>query len=101
MIALEKPKFRVWWVPQIGMTGKPFELDVPTIEAGLMICTALADYDVYQFENKIKPDYCSMGGLQWCHPILTEGEWWDIDTDDEDDMEDVRERIKELAEAVE
>ena len=36
-----------------------------------MIMDTLANYDIFQFENNIKPDYCNTGGLS----IYEEGEW--------------------------
>lgn len=53
----EEEQLRVWWIPQVPMG--PFFFPVPTIEAGKMLCEALAKYDAFQFEHKIKPDYTS------------------------------------------
>lgn len=54
---------RVWWIPQIGM-DKSFHVPVSSLaEAKLMLAT-LADYDLFQLENNVKPDYCNAGGLE-------------------------------------
>jgi hypothetical protein len=71
---------KVWWIPQVP--GKPFEVSVPDIWAGATLCEVLADYDLFQYENKIKPDYCNAGGIVWFHG----GEWEDIDPHDPDDV---------------
>lgn len=83
-------EFKVWWIPQAPMTA--FEVDVPDLETGVLLCNVLARYDAFQFEHKVKPDYCNVGGIRWRGPE-TSGEWYDVDPDDEDDMVDVRARI--------
>ena len=62
---------KVWWIPQVPM--KPFEVSVKTIEEGKLIMDTLAYYDLFQYENRIKPDYCNAGGLL----IFEDGEWSD------------------------
>lgn len=64
-------KLHVWWIPQIPM--KPFCVDVRTPREGKLLLTTLADYDIFQFENNIKPDYSNAGGLN----VLEDGEWCD------------------------
>lgn len=64
-------KLRVWWIPQVP--GKPFHVPVNSVEEGVLIMQTLAEYDKFQFENNIKPDYCNAGGLE----ILRE---WDPET---------------------
>ena len=73
-------KVRVWWIPQVPM--EPFQVEVPDIKTAQLICDVLADYDDFQFKKKIKPDYCSTGGIE----IFENGEWVGID---EDELEDV------------
>lgn len=70
--------FRVWWIPQIP--GKPFEVLVTTYAAGIALCDVLADYDIFQYENRIKPDYANAGGVQGLE--ATTGDWVDIDEED-------------------
>lgn len=84
----EEPKFgdmRVWWIPQVPM--KAFYVPVESIKEAKKIMSVLAEYDIFQYENKVKPDYCNVGGLEvyeenfdgdgnngWC-------EWSDEDGD--------------------
>ena len=74
-------QLRVWWIPQIP--GKPFHVGVDTVEEGVKIMEVLAEYDLFQYENKIKPDYANVGGLE----IFEDGEWcsWYDDETGEDD----------------
>ncbi len=81
-------KLQVWWVPQIPM--KPFEVEVNSIEEGVKIMSVLGDYDLFQYEKQIKPDYCNTGGLnQWdedCDGKGTPGwvNWVDEETGEDD-----------------
>lgn len=72
----------VWWVPQVPMTA--FTLPVPDIAMGAVVCEVLARYDLFQYENKVKPDYCNAGGLR----VKDEdGDRFEFDPDDEDERE--------------
>lgn len=55
-------KLRVWWIPQIP--GKPFYVPVSSVDDGVLILKTLTDYDKFQFEANVKPDYCNAGGLE-------------------------------------
>lgn len=52
---------QVWWIPQVP--GKPFTVDVVSVAEGVKVMDILADYDRFQYENRIKPDYANAGGL--------------------------------------
>ncbi len=60
---------RVWWIPQVPM--KAFHVPVASIAEAKLIMVTLAEYDIFQFENRIKPDYCNTGGLE----VFEDGEW--------------------------
>ena len=78
---------RVWWIPQVPM--KPFYVPVSTCEEAMKILEVLAEYDIFQFENKVKPDYCNAGGLM----IFEDGEWTEWCSFDGDSIDDLmRER---------
>ena len=55
---------RVWWIPQIGMRGPSFHVPVASPAEAKKILDVLADYDLYQLANRIKPDYSNVGGLE-------------------------------------
>jgi hypothetical protein len=92
---MSKPEFKVWWIPQIP--GKAFEVEVQSRDEGKRLEGTLALYDIFQFENKIKPDYCNTGGVVFRLEGLTDGEWWDAD--DDDDWADYVKDYPELEEA--
>lgn len=74
---------RVWWIPQIPMKG--FKRDVADLTQAKLLLETLADYDAFQFENKVKGDYCNAGGLE----VFEDGEWSDwYDPDTGDDIRD-------------
>jgi len=81
-------KLRVWWIPQVPM--KSFHVYVSTVAEGVKLMQVLADYDEFQFENDIKPDYCNIGGLQMFDANddtdSSEGSW--VDWYDEETGED-------------
>ncbi|KKL92993.1 hypothetical protein LCGC14_1879130 [marine sediment metagenome] len=43
---------------------KPFHVPVSTIKEAKLILNTLAQYDLFQFHNKVKPDYANAGGLE-------------------------------------
>lgn len=54
----------VWWVPQVPM--KAFVAPVKTLAEARLLLRTLARYDIFQLENKVKPDFCNAGGLvEW------------------------------------
>jgi hypothetical protein len=64
-------KLKVWWIPQVPM--KPFEVDVSSVEEGVKIMEVLAKYDLFQYQNDVKPDYSNAGGIM----MIEDGEWTD------------------------
>ncbi|HDR9087164.1 TPA: hypothetical protein QDB10_003077 [Burkholderia vietnamiensis] len=81
-------KLKVWWIPQVPM--KAFEVPVSSIEEAKKILTVLAKYDLFQFENNVKPDYCNAGGLN----VFEDGEWTTWYDDEGRDIDDL---IREVA----
>lgn len=83
-----KPKdgdLRVWWIPQVP--GKAFFVPVKTFAEGVWLQEVLADYDNFQYEHNIKPDYSNVGGLQrYSDELAKEDEegngWCDVDMDE-------------------
>lgn len=55
-------KLRVCHFPQIPC--KPFIVEVKNLEEAKKIFDVLANYDLFQYDNKIKPDYCNMTVLE-------------------------------------
>ncbi len=93
-------KFRVWHIPQIPM--KSFKVEVESVEEGVRLMDALANYDLFQYENNIKPDYCNMNGLQMWDESLTDEDMRDMELSDKwvdwynDEFDDPRDYIESL-----
>lgn len=73
-------KFRVWHIPQVGMK-QIFYVPVPDAETGKLVMNALAQYDLFQFENKVKPDYANAQGLE-CADDDDEDDWTEYNEED-------------------
>ena len=89
-------KMRVWWIPQVGADAT-FYVPVETVEESKKVMDMLAAYDCFQYNHRIKPDFCNTGGLQvWDE---TENDWvdWTYE-DDESYYDDVDEYCEEKSE---
>lgn len=88
---MSKPPLMVWWIPQVPM--KPFAVAVDSVAEGVKVMRILADYDQFQFDHNIKPDYANVGGLQmWDEDSDGDGnpgyvDWYDHDTGEDDPEE--------------
>lgn len=79
-----KPKegdLQVWWVPQIPMDG--FRIPVDSPEQAKFILAVLGEYDLFQYDHRVKPDYSNAGGLE----IFRNGEWEEWESHDYDDID--------------
>ena len=74
---------RVWWIPQIP--GEPFLVPVPDLAAGRLVCDTLADYDNFQLEQNVKPDFSNAGGIQMLEDVGEGLEWVDAFDDQGND----------------
>jgi len=67
---------------------KPFNIPIRSLEEANLLLDVLAAYDVFQYENNIKPDFCNAGGLVvWNLDADGEGnpgwvDWHDEETDE-------------------
>jgi len=64
-------KLRVCHFPQVPC--KPFTVEINTLEESLLLFNVLANYDLFQYKNNIKPNYANMTVL----------EVWEEDSDGE------------------
>jgi len=83
------PKLRVWWVPQVPMPA--FYTEVKDVNEAIFLLTALANYDIFQYEQKVKGDYCNAGGLQ----VTEDGEWVEWVNEDDYGIDEVMREIEE------
>lgn len=87
-------KLRVWWVPQFVARIPMFYVAINSLAEGVQILNVLADYDQFQLDNKIKPDYCNEGGIEMFDPDYDEDSpegswvnWCDEETGEDDPVE--------------
>lgn len=78
-------RLQVWWIPQVPM--KPFTREVSTLREAKVLLETLADYDIFQFENNIKPDYSNAGGLSVWNESDSNWECWE--TEDGQSIDDI------------
>jgi hypothetical protein len=72
-------KLRVSHFPQVPC--KPFIVPVDSLKEARKIFDVLANYDIFQFENRIKPDYCNTTVLEYWDEEEQEWlSWYDEET---------------------
>jgi hypothetical protein len=74
---------RVWWIPQVPM--KPFLVNVDSLKTARKLLDTLAAYDLFQYENNVRPDYANTGGLE----VFEDGDWVDWESADGDSIDDL------------
>jgi hypothetical protein len=69
---------KVWYIPQVPMEA--FEVIVPDndLKTAKLLLNTIIDFSIFEFENKVKPDYSDAGGI--CR--VEDGEWWDVDEEE-------------------
>lgn len=84
---------RVWWIPEIPLSGiDPFYVYVRDVKEAIYVLELLANYDIYHFENDLKGEWVSnAGGLEIYE---SDGEW--VEWYDEDTGMDIDEYMEEL-----
>lgn len=73
---------RVWHIPQVP--GRPFIVEVETPHIAKQIINLLAEYDLFQFEHRIKPDYTNASGLE----VFEGGEWTEWYSEDGENIDE-------------
>lgn len=64
-------KYKISHIPQVP--GKPFTTIVGNFNFAIRIGMILADYDRFQFEENIKPDYSNVTLIE----VSADGEHWE------------------------
>ena len=64
-------------MPQVPC--KAFYVEVSNIEEAALLLNTLANYDLFQLENNIKPDYSNMNGVEIFDEDTQEWEDWYIE----------------------
>lgn len=71
------------------MPMKAFTVEVRTIREAKLLLWSLANYDIFQYENNIKPDFCNAGGLSYFD--TEENDWLDWEDEDGNDIDSTKE----------
>ncbi len=69
--------YRVSHIPQVP--GTAYVVEASTREEAQRISDILVNYDLFQYEQRIKPDYCNASMVE----VLIGGEWCDVDVEEE------------------
>lgn len=80
---MKKGDLRVWHIPQVPMHA--FHVDVRSVDEARKIIDTLAKYDLFQLENRIKPDYSNASGLEIFDGVNW-SEWEDDEGNSIDDL---------------
>ena len=96
-------KLRVWWIPQVGASSEVFYVPVQSVEEGKKVLDILAAYDAFQLQNRFKPDYSNVGGLQVYNSESGDYEDWYLETKDDyfDDVDEYCEQCEKAEELTE
>ncbi len=70
---------RVWWISQIP-SRTPFYTLVKSEEEADKVMDILAEYDLYQYNHDIKPDYSNAGGIEI---EMEDGTWEGYENEEE------------------
>jgi len=84
-------KLRVAHVPQFPMEA--FYVEVKSLEEAKLLFDVLANYDLFQFENNVKPDYTNATFLEEFDEERNEWVSW---IDDETGIDDINEYFEEM-----
>lgn len=84
-------KLRVWWISQVGT--KPFYIPIDSIKEGKKIMDVLSYFDCFQYNQRIRTDYCNAGGIEMFDEETNEWVDWVYETE-EDYYEDVNDYIE-------
>ena len=70
-------RFKAWYIPQVPM--KAFEVETHTAAEAQAALDLITAFSIFEFENKVKPDYADAGGIVlWDEP---DQEWFDYEPD--------------------
>lgn len=88
VVAVHVQRLRVWHIPQVP--GTPFYVEVPSIETAKLVLNVLAEYDTFQLNHHIKPDYCNTQGLEQYDVV--EKTWYEWEDENGDNIQEVMRR---------
>lgn len=80
--APQENDLRVWYIPQVPM--KPFTVEVPDLRTGKLVLDALSGLSLFEYVNRVKPDYSDAGGISRYEADEEDGGfgWFDVDPEE-------------------
>lgn len=73
----------IWYYPQVGRLKAPYEVTVPDLRTAVFTLDAVIGLSIFEFKNRIKPDYTDAAGIA---RYESDGEggfgWFEIDEDE-------------------
>lgn len=88
-------KLRIWHIPQVPCPAFRVEIplaeDTKMVEEAIRLLQVLSSYDLFQYENKIKPDYANAQGLEF---LDSDGTWCEWHDEEDRDISDVLRELR-------
>lgn len=70
--------YRINYIPQIP--GKPFQVEFDgELEQAALLLNTIIDFSIFEFDNKIKPDYADMAWIEVWVQGTHEFEWEEVE----------------------
>ena len=88
-----KSKMRVYHIPQVG-TNTIFYIPVKSEIEASKVMNILACYDLFQYENNIKPDFSNMSGVQIYNEEELEWEDWYLENEEGKYFDDIEKYLE-------
>lgn len=77
----EEGDLRIWYVPQVPMPA--YTRSIESVEEGFKTLEVIYELAIFEFENKVKPDFCNMGVVARYEIDGAGGfDWYDVDEDE-------------------
>lgn len=67
-------KLRLYWFPNVPC--KPFHVEVFSVDEAVLLNNTLAEYDMFLYKYRHRPDYANAGGLEVWNEEEQEWEGW-------------------------
>ena len=68
-------KYKVWYIPQVPM--KSFDVEVENVEQAVKLYETIVKFSIFEFKNRIKPDYSDAGWIQYYNEEIED--WEDLE----------------------
>lgn len=78
-------RYRVYYIPQVPM--KAFTVEVTGLDAAQLLLDTIIKFSIFEFENKVKPDYSDACGIErWEEDSETGWDWFELDEDEQEEI---------------